>query len=205
MQRWTNITPTFDLWDILSMLCIWARRFTLTCFTSLRCKCVPVGTAMTMCTISSMCRNGCRTVCSPWSWNDTRMSRLSYPSIEHAQTQYRLWFQHVSLIDHKKSIFVSQKYWISCTQIYYENKCIFSNYQVTDLTALQDMLCGGVISGTLQKLVCQPDLSSNQQEIAAYLDWSNIIDMVTYYNPCCFHPSRHKTLNQCWFNVSTTS
>ena len=28
-------------------------------------------------TISSMCRVGCRTVCSPWSWNGTRMSRSS--------------------------------------------------------------------------------------------------------------------------------
>ena len=27
-----------------------------------------------MCTISSMRRNDCNTVCSPWSWNDTRMN-----------------------------------------------------------------------------------------------------------------------------------
>ena len=54
-------------WDIVKMLCPWARHFTLKCFTWLRWKWVPGRTAMAMCTISSMRRNGCRTVCSPWS------------------------------------------------------------------------------------------------------------------------------------------
>ena len=30
-----------------------------------------------MCTIKSMRRKGCRTVCSPWSWNGTRINRSS--------------------------------------------------------------------------------------------------------------------------------
>ena len=55
------------------MLYPWARHLTLNCFTWLRWKwVVPGRTGMTMCTISSMRRNSCRTVYSPWSWNDTR-------------------------------------------------------------------------------------------------------------------------------------
>ena len=49
----------------------------LKCFTWLRWKWVPGRTEMAMCTISSMCRNGCKTVSSPWSWNGTRMNRSS--------------------------------------------------------------------------------------------------------------------------------
>ena len=63
--------------DIVNMLCLWARHFILKCFTWLRWKWVPGRTEMAMCTISSMRRNGCRTVCSPWSWNGTRMNRSS--------------------------------------------------------------------------------------------------------------------------------
>ena len=37
----------------------------------------PGRTEMTMCTISSMRRNGCRTVCSPWKSNGTQMNRSS--------------------------------------------------------------------------------------------------------------------------------
>ena len=61
-----HVSPS-QYWDIVSMLCPWARHLTLTCFTSLRVKSVPGRTEMTMCMISSMRRNGCRTVCSPWS------------------------------------------------------------------------------------------------------------------------------------------
>ena len=43
----------------------------------LRWKWVPGRTEMEMCTISSMRRNGCKTVWSPGSWNGTRMSRSS--------------------------------------------------------------------------------------------------------------------------------
>ena len=64
-------------WDIVKMLCPWARHFTLKCFTWLRRKWVPGRTEMAMCTISSMRRNDWRTVCSPWSWNGTRMNMSS--------------------------------------------------------------------------------------------------------------------------------
>ena len=47
-------------WDIVP----WAIYFTLKCFTWLSLKWVPGRTEMAMCTISSMRRNGCRTVCS---------------------------------------------------------------------------------------------------------------------------------------------
>ena len=57
--------------------CPWARHFTLKCFTWLRWKWVPGRTEMAMCTISSMRRNGCRTVRSPWSRNGSRMNRSS--------------------------------------------------------------------------------------------------------------------------------
>ena len=56
-------------WDIVSMLCPWARHFTPTCLTRFRCKWASGRTEIAMCTISSMRRNGCRTVWSPWSWN----------------------------------------------------------------------------------------------------------------------------------------
>ena len=69
--------PPSQSWDIVPMLCPWARHFTLKCFIWLRWKWVPGRTEMKMCTISLMRRNGCRTVCSPWSWNGTRMNRSS--------------------------------------------------------------------------------------------------------------------------------
>ena len=68
-----------QFWDIVSMLWPWARHFTIKCFTWFRWKWVPGRTEIAMCTISSMRRNGCRTVCSPWSWNvksDDRSSDL---------------------------------------------------------------------------------------------------------------------------------
>ena len=49
----------------------------ITCFTWRRCKWVPGRTEIAMCTISSMRRNGCRTICSTWSWNETRIARSS--------------------------------------------------------------------------------------------------------------------------------
>ena len=63
-------------WDI-SMLCHWAMYLTPQCFTWLRQKWVPGRTEMAMCMISSMRRNGCRTVCSPWSWDGTLLNRPS--------------------------------------------------------------------------------------------------------------------------------
>ena len=67
----------FQSRDIVKMLCPWAWHFTLKCFTWLRWKWVHGRTEMAMCTMSSMRRNGCTTVCSPWSCNDTRMNRSS--------------------------------------------------------------------------------------------------------------------------------
>ena len=64
-------------WDIVAMLCPWAKHFTLKWFTWLRWKWVPGRTEMAICTISSMFKNGCSTECSPWSWNGTRMNRSS--------------------------------------------------------------------------------------------------------------------------------
>ena len=40
-------------------------------------KWLPDRTDIAICTICSMRRNGCRTVCTPWSWNGTRMNRSS--------------------------------------------------------------------------------------------------------------------------------
>ena len=61
-----NIRVILSLyWDTVSMLYPWARHFTPTCFTWLSCKWVPGREEMAMCTISSMRRDGCRTVCSP--------------------------------------------------------------------------------------------------------------------------------------------
>ena len=66
-------------WDIVSMLCPWTRHFTLKCYTWLRWKRVglPGRTEMAMYMISSMRRNGCRTVCSPWSSDGTWMNSSS--------------------------------------------------------------------------------------------------------------------------------
>ena len=64
-------------WDIVSVLCPWARHLTLKCFTWLRWKWVLSRTEMEMCMISSMRQNGCRTVCSPWGWDGTRMNMSS--------------------------------------------------------------------------------------------------------------------------------
>ena len=58
-------------------MCPWARPFTLKCFTWLRWKWVSGRTEMAMCTKSSGRRHGCRTVCSPGSWNSTRINRSS--------------------------------------------------------------------------------------------------------------------------------
>ena len=57
----------FSLLDVETLFrCFfpWTRHFTPTCFTWLRCKCEPGRTDMTICTISSMRRNGHRTVCA---------------------------------------------------------------------------------------------------------------------------------------------
>ena len=83
-QRDVMFLPSHS-WDIVSMVCYWARHFTLKFFTWLRWEWVPGRTEMVMCTISSMRRNGCRTVCSPWSWNDTRMNR----TIDQGGKMYR--------------------------------------------------------------------------------------------------------------------
>ena len=64
-------------WDIVSMLWSLVGHFTFKCFTRLGWKWTPGRRKMAMSTISSMRRNGCRTVCSPWSWNGTRMNRSS--------------------------------------------------------------------------------------------------------------------------------
>ena len=56
-------------------------------------------TEMEMCTISSISRNGCRTVCSPWSWDDTRMNRSS----DHAGVNVNLADMSSNLIsDYKR-------------------------------------------------------------------------------------------------------
>ena len=60
-------------WDIVSMLCPWARNLTLKSFTLLRWKWVPGRTEMAMCMISSMRRTSCRTVCSLLSWDATSL------------------------------------------------------------------------------------------------------------------------------------
>ena len=65
-------------WDIVKMLCRLARHLNLKCFTWPRWKGVPGRSEMAMCTISSMRRKGCRSVCSPCSWNGTRMNRSRY-------------------------------------------------------------------------------------------------------------------------------
>ena len=70
-------------WDIVKMVCPWATHFILKCFTWLRWKWVPGRTEMAMCTISSMRWNGCRTVCSPGSWNGTWMNRSSDQGVEY--------------------------------------------------------------------------------------------------------------------------
>ena len=54
-----------------SIRCLCPLYLTLTCFTRFRWKWVPGRAEMTMCTISSMRRNCCRTVCSTWSLNHT--------------------------------------------------------------------------------------------------------------------------------------
>ena len=64
-------------WDIVSMLCPWARYLTLKYFTWHRWKWEPGRTEVALWRISSMRRNGCRTVCSPWSWGGTRMNKSS--------------------------------------------------------------------------------------------------------------------------------
>ena len=69
--------PPAQYGDIVKMCCPWARHFTLKCFTWLRWQWVPGRTEIAMCAISSMRRNDCRTVCSPWSWNGTHMNRSS--------------------------------------------------------------------------------------------------------------------------------
>ena len=51
---------THNVGTLVPCLCLWARHFSLTCFTWLRCKWVPGIPDMAMCTISSMHRNDCR-------------------------------------------------------------------------------------------------------------------------------------------------
>ena len=77
---WCRISEKYNVSHLSILgncLCPCARQFTIKCFTWLRCKWVPDRTEIAMCTISSMRRNGCRTVCSPLSWNGTRMNRSS--------------------------------------------------------------------------------------------------------------------------------
>ena len=52
-------------------------------FSWLRWKWIPGRTEMAMCTISSMRQNGCRTVCSPWNWNGTRLNRSSDQGVKY--------------------------------------------------------------------------------------------------------------------------
>ena len=86
---WTPLGAGFSnkyimfLPDIVSVLCPWERHSTLTYFTWLRCKWVPGTTEMGMCTIGLMRRNDCKTVCSPWSWNDTRTNRSSDQGVKY--------------------------------------------------------------------------------------------------------------------------
>ena len=75
------------------MLCPLARRLTLKCYTCLRWKWVPV--EMAMCMISSMCRNGCRTVCSPWSWDGTQMNRSSNQEV-NVKVGWNTWYQIIN-------------------------------------------------------------------------------------------------------------
>ena len=60
-QRDIMFLPSLS-WDIAKMLCLWARHFTLKCFTWLKWKWVPGRTEMAMCMISSMRLNSCSTV-----------------------------------------------------------------------------------------------------------------------------------------------
>ena len=78
---------------IVSILCPWARYLTLKCFTGLRWKWVPGRTQMAMCMISSMRRNGCRTVCSSWSWNGTRKWRRG----KHVKIGWNTWYHIIKL------------------------------------------------------------------------------------------------------------
>ena len=71
-----HIFPS-QYWNTVSMLCPWTRHLTLKCFTWFKWKWVPGRTEMAMCMISSMHRNGCSTVWSPWSWDSTWMNRSS--------------------------------------------------------------------------------------------------------------------------------
>ena len=98
IQRDVMFLPSHS-WDIVSMVCYWARHFTLKFFTWLRWKWVLGRTEMVMCTISSMRRNGCRTVCSPWSWNDTRMNRTIDQGVRciGLQIYYQTINQHLYL------------------------------------------------------------------------------------------------------------
>ena len=86
-----------NLGTLLRMLCPWARHFTLKCFTWLRWEWVPGRTEMAMCTISSMRRNGCRTVCSPWSWNGTRMNRSSDQGVRCRMIGLQTWYHTMNL------------------------------------------------------------------------------------------------------------
>ena len=87
----------FQWWDIVSMLCPWTRHFSLTYFTWFRCKWVPGRTDMTICAINSMGRNGCRTVCSPWSWNRTATNRFSDQEVQCEVDWWVLstWYQTI--------------------------------------------------------------------------------------------------------------
>ena len=58
--------------DVVSL----SRHYTSKYFTWLRWKWVAGRTELAMCMISSMRQNSCRTVCSPWSWDGTSMSKV---------------------------------------------------------------------------------------------------------------------------------
>ena len=73
--------PNFG--KLFRCLCPCARYFILTCFTLLRCKRVSGRTEMVVCTISSKHRNGCRTICCPWSSNGTLAGRSSVLNLHH--------------------------------------------------------------------------------------------------------------------------
>ena len=50
-----------------------------------------------MCMICSMRRNGCSTVCSPWRWNCTRMSKFSDQGVKNVKVGWKTWYQTINL------------------------------------------------------------------------------------------------------------
>ena len=68
--------------------CPWARHLTLKCFTSIRWKWVPGRTEMTMCIISSMRRNGCRT----YALRGVEMAQEWFKQVQWLGVKCKMWW-----------------------------------------------------------------------------------------------------------------